>query len=170
MSDSRTGSKLLRRDFLKSTSAVALAGAFGVGAADALAQERKPQNGRTLLKNGIVLTFDRAVGDFDRADVLIEGRRIAAVRPDIQAEVTTINAANMIVMPGFIDTHHHFYQSALRNVLANGLLADYFRDIVNVATPLYRVEDAYAGVLAGAINFYRDYQRIMKKENESKKR
>jgi len=140
-----------RRDFLKSTSAIALASALGMDATGALAQERKPPNNRTLLKNGIVLSFDRAVGDFDRADVLIEGRRIAAVRPNIQAEATTINAANMIVMPGFIDTHHHFYQSALRNVLANGLLSDYFRDIVNVATPLYRVEDAYAGVLAGAI-------------------
>ena len=54
-------------------------------------------------------------------------------------------------MPGFIDTHHHFYQSALRNVLANGLLDDYFRDIVNKATPLYRADDAYIGVLSGAL-------------------
>jgi hypothetical protein len=28
---------------------------------------------RTLIKGGVVLSFDRGVGDFDKADVLIEG-------------------------------------------------------------------------------------------------
>src|SRR5262245_63686472 len=57
----------------------------------------------------------------------------------------------MIVLPGFIDTHHHCYQSALRNVLANGLLSDYSRDISGAATSEYRVEDAYVGNLIGAL-------------------
>ena len=89
---------------------------------------------RTLIKGGVVLSFDRGVGDFDKADVLIEGKKIAAVRPNISADAQVIDASRMIVLPGFIDTHHHFYQSALRNVLANGVLADYFRDISGAAT------------------------------------
>ncbi|MBM3608534.1 MAG: amidohydrolase family protein, partial [Alphaproteobacteria bacterium] len=84
-------------------------------------------------------------------DVLVEGNRIVAVQPAIKAEAQVIDATNMIVLPGFTDTHHHFYQSALRNLIRNGLLTDYFRDIVNKATPLYRAEDAYDGVLAGAL-------------------
>ena len=41
-----------------------------------------------------------------------------------------VDATNRIVMPGFIDTHHHFYQGLLRNILSNGLLdPDYNRDI-----------------------------------------
>ena len=32
-----------------------------------------------------MLTLDRAVGDFEAADVLIEGRTISAVRPNIAA-------------------------------------------------------------------------------------
>src|SRR5882757_6673958 len=107
--------------------------------------------GRTLLKGGAVLSFDRGIGDFDQADVLIEGTKIAAVRPNINADATVIDASRMIVLPGFIDTHHHFYQSALRNVLANGLLVDYFRDISGAATNHYRPEDAYIGNLTGAL-------------------
>src|SRR4029079_8938680 len=43
------------------------------------------------------------------------------------------------------------YQSPLRNVLANGLLSDYFRDISGAATNHYRAEDAYIGNLIGAL-------------------
>src|SRR5690242_11334953 len=37
---------------------------------------------RILLKGGVVLTLDRAVGDFARADVLIEDDKIRQIRPD----------------------------------------------------------------------------------------
>src|SRR5262245_27498241 len=38
-----------------------------------------------LIRNGCVLSLDRQVGDFERADVLVQGARIAAVRPGISA-------------------------------------------------------------------------------------
>ncbi len=135
-----------RRDFIKASGAVLAAGTAG----PLFAQGARPA--RTLIKGGVVLSFDRAVGDFDKADVLIEGRKIVAVRPDIQAAgATVINATGTIVVPGFIDTHHHFYQSALRNILPNGILSDYFRDISGAATAQYRVEDAYVGNYIGAL-------------------
>lgn len=137
-----------RRKFLATAAAAAAAGAIPGAPAPAIAQ-RGPE--RTLLKGGAVLSFDPAVGDFDKADVLIEGRKIAAVQPNITATATVIDASHMIVLPGFIDTHHHFYQAALRNVLANGLLADYFRDISGAATEQYRPEDAYVGNFIGAL-------------------
>jgi cytosine/adenosine deaminase-related metal-dependent hydrolase len=86
--------------------------------------------GRILLKGGVVLTFDAAVGDFEKADVLIKGKKIVAVQPNIRATATVIDASRMIVLPGFIDSHHHCYQGALRNIQTNGLLEDYSRDIV----------------------------------------
>ena len=140
-----------RRQVLTGIAAGGITATLGFPSGPATAQAPRPREGRYLLKNGIVLSLDPKVGDFDRADVLIEGARIVAVRPDIQASATVIDAANTIVMPGFCDSHHHFYQSALRNALGNGLLDDYFRDIVNKATPLYRAEDAYIGVLSGAL-------------------
>ena len=83
---------------------------------------RSGGNNRILLKGGIVLTLDRALGDFETADVLIEGKKIAAVGRNLKADAQAIDASNMIVMPGFVDTHHHQYETILRSILADGLL------------------------------------------------
>jgi len=108
---------------------------------------------RILIKGGVVLSLDRAVGDFAQADVLIEDGRIRAVRPNIAAgDAAVVDAANRIVIPGFIDTHHHFYQGILRNILPNGLLnPDYSRDISNALTAPYTAADVYAGTLISAL-------------------
>jgi 5-methylthioadenosine/S-adenosylhomocysteine deaminase len=141
-----------RRAALKATGIALLTGAM-TSIPDAVVAASG--TGRILLKGGVVLSFDPKVGDFDKADVLIEGKKIVAVRPGISAgDAAVIDASNTIVLPGFIDTHHHLYQALLRNIQANGLLADYFRDIANgpkSATPFYRPEDAYSGGLSGAI-------------------
>jgi 5-methylthioadenosine/S-adenosylhomocysteine deaminase len=110
---------------------------------------------RVLLKGGVVLSLDPRVGDFAQADVLIENGKISEVRPAIavSAETTAVvDATNRIVLPGFIDTHHHFYQGILRNILSNGLLnPDYNRDISNILTAVYQPSDVYAGVLVTAL-------------------
>jgi 5-methylthioadenosine/S-adenosylhomocysteine deaminase len=77
-----------------------------------------------------VLTLDRAIGDFETADVLIEGKTISALRPNIAApNAEIIDAARMIVMPGFVNTHRHMWQGIPRNVLPDGSLDDY-RDVI----------------------------------------
>ena len=57
----------------------------------------------------------------------------------------------MIVMPGFVDTHRHMWQGALRNILPNGLLSDYGRDITGTARSVFRPEDAHIGDLVSAL-------------------
>jgi 5-methylthioadenosine/S-adenosylhomocysteine deaminase len=102
-----------------------------------------------------VLTLDRNAGDFERADVLIEGKKIAAVQPNLKAEAEVIDASNMIVMPGFIDTHHHQYETILRSILADGLLAgpkSYGSEIQTILTPAYRPEDAYISELVASLS------------------
>jgi len=135
-----------RRQFLKSS--------LGASIAAAIPQQSNAPT-RTLLKGGRVLTLDRTVGDFARADVLIEGSKIAMVQTDIRATAKVIDSSQMIVMPGFIDTHRHAWQAPLRNILPDGLLTDYVRDITGTARAAYRPEDAYIGDLVtalGAIN------------------
>jgi cytosine/adenosine deaminase-related metal-dependent hydrolase len=83
--------------------------------------------------------------------VLIEGARIVAVRPNLQASATVLAAANMIVMPGFVDTHRHIWEGPLRSILPNGTLSDYQRDITGAARAVYRPEDAYIGDLVSAL-------------------
>jgi 5-methylthioadenosine/S-adenosylhomocysteine deaminase len=79
--------------------------------------------GRVLLRGGVVLSLDATVGDFERADVLVEGRRIAAVAPALDvADALVVDCAGTIVMPGFITTHHHQYETLQRSIIADGLL------------------------------------------------
>lgn len=133
-------------------------------AGTALAANRKAKSsgpgdsrgGRILLKGGCVLSLDASVGDFETADVLIEGSKIVAVQPNLKASAAVIDASNMIVMPGFVDTHRHIWEGQLRNILPNGLLSDYQRDITGTARAVYRPEDAYAGDLVSAlVHFHR---------------
>jgi hypothetical protein len=70
-----------------------------------------------------VLTLDPKVGDFENADVLIDGSRIAEVRPGISAsDAEVVDCAGTILMPGFITTHHHQYEVLQRRIIADGFL------------------------------------------------
>ena len=145
-----------RRTFLTGSIAglaggIALTSSMGEDAALAQTPARMPSGRRILLKGGCVLSLDRAVGDFDRADVLIDGATIAEVKPDITATAQVIDASNTIVMPGLIDTHRHMWEGPLRNILPNGLLSDYTRDITGAARDVYRPEDVHIGDLVSAL-------------------
>ena len=81
------------------------------------------QKRRILLRGGVVLSLDPKVGDFEKADVLIDGKKIAQVAPTIAAgDAEIVDCAGTIVMPGFITTHHHQYETLQRSIIADGLL------------------------------------------------
>lgn len=107
---------------------------------------------KTLLQNGIVLTLDKKIGNFHRADVLIEGTKIAAIGPNISAgDAEMIDASDMIVMPGFVDTHHHVWAGILRNI-GTGIPLEKdasHLSFLNKLAPNFRPEDAYIGNLIG---------------------
>ncbi len=107
---------------------------------------------RILLKGGCVLTLDPDIGNYRQADVLIEGSRITSIGPRLRvADAEVIDASDMIVMPGFIDTHRHIWEGILKNIAPDALLDEYFRDILGVLAPVYRPQDAYAGNLVSAM-------------------
>jgi 5-methylthioadenosine/S-adenosylhomocysteine deaminase len=146
-------SRISRRKFVKSSAAGFVTAVVTRVTAEPAVQVNR--NNRILLKGGMVLSFDRSVGDFANADVLIEGRKITAVRPNLKAEAQVIDASNTIVMPGFIDTHHHQYETILRSILADGLLAgpkSYQSEIQAILTPAYRPEDAYISELVASLS------------------
>src|SRR6185503_6324305 len=102
---------------------------------------------RILIKDGIVLSVDKQIGNFMKADVLIEGSKIAAVGPNLKAEgAEVIDASKTIVMPGFIDTHRHVWEGILRNIGTDVPLegeAGYLSIVLNKLAPVFRPEDAY---------------------------
>ena len=128
-------SDLLRRDFLKvgaagfvaATAPGQLAGLRSATRADLQGLVGDGRRRRILLRGGAVLSLDARVGDFDKADVLIDGTKIAAVAPNVSADAAgnaeVIDCAGTIVMPGFITTHHHQYETLQRSLIPDGLLA-----------------------------------------------
>jgi cytosine/adenosine deaminase-related metal-dependent hydrolase len=64
-------------------------------------------------------------------------------------------------MPGFVDTHHHLFETALRSFLADGLLfndgkphgaINYFEFILGKFAPVYRPQDVYINELFGSLS------------------
>ena len=106
---------------------------------------------KLLIRGGHVLSMDAVVGDLPRGDVLIDGSTISAVAREIEADAEVIDAAGFIVIPGFIDSHRHTWEAAIRGCAPNATLDDYFVDILDTFAPVYRPEDVYASNLAGAL-------------------
>jgi 5-methylthioadenosine/S-adenosylhomocysteine deaminase len=144
-----------RRNLLLSgAAALAAAGVVGTTPLFDRAQAQAPApSGRTLLKGGTVVSVDRGIGDMPQGDVLIEGARIAAVGQSLAADnAQVIDAREMIVMPGFIDSHRHMWEGAIRNLIPDANLRDYLTVILGKYGPAYRPEDVYIGDLVSALS------------------
>jgi 5-methylthioadenosine/S-adenosylhomocysteine deaminase len=114
-----------------------------------------PPMGRIVIRGGTVLSLDPKVGDFEAADVLIEGEKIVEIRPSLDvAEAEVIDASGMIVMPGFVDTHRHIWEGLLRNIGTDVPLegrSSYISFVLHKLAPAFRPEDAYIGNLVSAL-------------------
>ena len=164
-----------RRNFLKGAAAAGVAAAglnlFASRPAAAQFADRSepPENTgrpgrRYVIRGGSVMSMDPQVGDFAAADVLVQGKTILSVGPNLAAGTAeVIDARGRIVMPGFIDTHHHQFETALRSFLADGVLINdgsgsasgsttYFEFILNKFAPVYRPQDVYINELFGALS------------------
>jgi 5-methylthioadenosine/S-adenosylhomocysteine deaminase len=106
---------------------------------------------KLLIRGGTVLSVDPSIGDLPRGDVLIEDDTIVAVQPGIDADAEVIDATGFIVIPGFVDSHRHTWEAAIRGSAPNATLDDYFVEILDTFAPLYRAEDVYASNVAGAL-------------------
>jgi 5-methylthioadenosine/S-adenosylhomocysteine deaminase len=106
---------------------------------------------RLLLRGGHVVSMDPEIGDLPSADVLIEGDTIATVAPHVDADAEVVDMGGQIVIPGFIDTHRHTWEAAIRGCAPNATLDDYFVEVLDTFAPVYRPEDVYASNLAGAL-------------------
>ncbi|HKT05100.1 MAG TPA: amidohydrolase family protein [Rugosimonospora sp.] len=106
---------------------------------------------KTLIRGGHVLSVDPSIGDLPRGDVLVEDGAIVAVQPDLSADAEIIDAEGFLVIPGFVDTHRHTWEAAIRGVAPDATLDDYFVDILDTFAPHYRAEDVYNSNLAGTL-------------------
>src|SRR5262245_30388036 len=177
-----------RRDFLKGTAATGLAagamGLLGSSAAEAqgLNVSPPPFTGRPgrryVIRNGFVMTMepgtqgqDSQFGEFIEGDVLVEGKTIKAIGKNLPAgNAAEIDARGKVVMPGFIDTHHHQAWTAIRSSIPDSILIDdgsgtasaeqnYFFNVLGGFQPTlpgfanhYRPDDVYISELFGGLS------------------
>lgn len=107
---------------------------------------------RTLLRGGLVIDTEPTVAVHRNTDVLIEDGRIAAVGPGLDVtDAEVIDATDRIVLPGFVDTHRHLWETALRGAAVDTDLMGYIEQVLNGYGRKYRPEDVAAGNLAGAL-------------------
>ena len=172
--DHSRDSQLGRRDFLKTAAAGGAAAGLGLfatrpAAADGGgAPEDSGRHGRRyIIRGGAVMTMDPSMpnkGEFPVADVLVEGKHIKQVGPNLSAGgAAEIDARGKIVMPGFIDTHHHQFETVLRSFLADGVLINdqsgsvsgsttYYEYILLTFAPRYRTQDVYINELFAGLS------------------
>ncbi|QRN86914.1 amidohydrolase [Clostridia bacterium] len=75
---------------------------------------------RVLIQNAkAIVTCDSEDRVYKDADILIEGAKIIEIGKNIIADnATVIDGRDKFIYPGLVTTHHHFFQTFVRNLLS----------------------------------------------------
>ncbi|RBR13524.1 uncharacterized protein FIESC28_08152 [Fusarium coffeatum] len=107
-----------------------------------------------LLKNGTVLQHDENdnVVVLRNTDILITNGRITEIGKNIDAskDVSIIDCKDKIISPGFINAHHHMWQTQLKGLLGDCTMLDYMLE-ANLQSFNFTPEDIFWGQLAGCL-------------------
>ncbi|HWM83517.1 MAG TPA: amidohydrolase family protein [Pseudolabrys sp.] len=103
-----------------------------------------------IIRSAYVMSMDSAIGDIVSGDVHVRGDTVVAVAPNLPSDgLRTIDGSGMILMPGLIDAHTHFWTSQMRGHFACSPDKIYFATRNRLANG-YRPQDMYEGTLLGA--------------------
>ena len=74
---------------------------------------------KILIKNAkAVISCDSADQVYKNADILIQGPKITAIGQNLDEPCDEIiHADGKFVYPGLVNTHHHFFQTFVRNLI-----------------------------------------------------
>jgi 5-methylthioadenosine/S-adenosylhomocysteine deaminase len=105
---------------------------------------------KILIRGAQIVTMDETLGDFASADILVEDGAIAAVGPSLAAtDAETIDAANMIALPGIVDAHTCLWQTVLRGSVPDLWAGTYGSKLLPWRRG-YTAEDNYNSAYVGA--------------------
>ena len=108
-----------------------------------------PRRGHYLVQGGSVVSMDPEIGTLGRADVHVRDGRIVAVGAGLHAPgAEVVDASQMIVMPGLIDSHFHMWSTVGRNYVSDGF--EYF-PAKWATSAVYQPEDFYRSVTLGLV-------------------
>ena len=114
--------------------------------------------GITLYKNADwILTMNEKREKFRHGDLLISGKEILDVGNDLEKKYAgklqidkIINAKGTVILPGFVNVHHHTWQSLIRNIQATrGLKLEPWLTVMYEIYKDLNTDVARAGVYSG---------------------
>ncbi|WP_426321683.1 amidohydrolase family protein [Microbacterium sp. E-13] len=109
-------------------------------------------NGAILIRGGRILTMDPVLGELD-GDVLIEDGAIVAVAAGLEApHARIVDASASFVLPGFVDTHRHAWQSVVRFLGSSWDVNQYMARAHQVIAPAISPEEAFLGDRLSALS------------------
>ena len=100
---------------------------------------------KTLITNAYVLDMLGDEPDVKKSDILIEDNIIVKMQRDLSEEIVDekINAKNMVVMPGLVNTHTHLAMSIFRGYKDDRKLMDWLENAIFPVEDKLEPEDIY---------------------------
>lgn len=141
-----------RRSFLGGAAAMSL----GAGASEAIAVESRgtfklPNRSEFVIRSAYVMTMDPTLGDIPRGDVHVKNGAIVAVGAGLKSGgAEAIDGRDMIVLPGFVDTHWHMWNTLLRSMAGDKRELGYFPTVATLGK-LFTPDDMYQGTRLAAV-------------------
>jgi cytosine/adenosine deaminase-related metal-dependent hydrolase len=108
---------------------------------------------KILIRGAMIVSMDANVGNFTKGDILIDNGTIAAIGLQLDAGgADVIDAADMIAIPGMVDTHRHCWEGQLRRINPNAATLDDYSNATHLSfAKYYRPSDIYVGNMVSAL-------------------
>lgn len=114
-----------------------------------------------LFTNAAIVTFNTSTSNtqlLHNSSILVEGDRISQIYNGTAPKscpngTEVVDATGKIISPGFINTHHHLWQTAFKTIASNTTLAEYFQRYGEFSPTVdnWTPEDKYLSQLTGAL-------------------
>ena len=99
---------------------------------------------KTLIKNATLLDMSLNVPNVRKSDILVEDNIIVKIEENIEDDCDKIlDAKEMVVMPGFVNTHTHLAMSIFRGYKDDQKLMDWLENAIFPVEDKLRPEDIY---------------------------
>ncbi|MDP9616016.1 MULTISPECIES: amidohydrolase family protein [Streptomyces] len=113
-----------------------------------MSYHQPPHKDRILIKGAYLMTQDDELGNLV-GDVLVADGRILQIGQDLRDdEARLVDGTGNAVLPGFIDTHRHNWQGALRNLGPAWTYQEYRSQVQIGLGQYFEPEDVHIGNLA----------------------
>jgi cytosine/adenosine deaminase-related metal-dependent hydrolase len=114
-----------------------------------------------LFTDATIITFNTTTSRTEvlhSSSLLIKGSCITQIfngttPTSFPADTEIVSSTGKIISPGFVNTHHHLWQTAFKTIASNTTLAEYFQrySAFGPAIQHFTAEDKYLGQLVGSL-------------------